>query len=126
MFPAHIKKALAAVELNFNDVTAALESGEPIALVAASAVMRQAAVDFAGMLQSLTPVDLNNKDLKARVKKLADGLATQRMSLIRRTVMVEMELNTVVPSTRNTTYAGASTPYGSAVKQTGAFKYLAA
>lgn len=126
MFPAHIEEALAGVELVFNDVAAALESGEPVALVAASGAMRQAAIDFAGLLQSLTPVDLNNKNLKARVKKLADGMATQRESLIRHTVMVEMALNTVVPSTRNATYAGASTPYGSAGKQTGAFKYLAA
>lgn len=126
MVPAHIEDALAGVELVFNEVAAALESGEPAALVAASAAMRQAALDFAGLLQRLTPTDLNHQNLKARIKKLADGMVTQREGLIRRTVLVEMELNTVVPATRSATYAGASTPYGSAGKQTGAFKYLAA
>lgn len=126
MFPAHIEEALTGVELKFNDVAAALVSGEPLALVAASAAMRQAAIDLSGLVQRLTPADLKNKTLKARVKQLADGLAAQRESLIRRTVIVEMALNTVVPATQNATYTHASGPYGSAGKQTGAFKYLAA
>jgi len=126
MFPAHIKNALIDVELHFNDVSAALVSGEPLALATASATLRQAALDISGLLQGLAPADLKNKNLKLRLKKIADGMAVQRQSLIRRTVLVEMALNAIVPATRDATYAKTSGPYGSAGKQTGAFKYLAA
>jgi hypothetical protein len=126
MFSAHIEKALADVELCFNEVSAALVSGEPLALVNASAALRQAAIDFSGVLQRLAPVDRQNQHLKQRLKKVADGLAAQRQSLIRRTVLVEMALNAVVPATRDATYAKSTGPYGSAAKQMGAFKYLSA
>ena len=127
MFPAHIEQALTEVEHHFNDVSAALVSGEPLALATASTALRQAAIDFSGLLQRLTPSDRNNKNVKSRLKKIADGMAAQRECLLRRTVLVEMALNAIVPATRSATYAQAATgPYGSAGKQTGAFKYLAA
>jgi hypothetical protein len=126
IFPAHIEDALIDVELCFNDVTAALVSGEPLALATASAALRQGALDFSSLLQRVTPIDLKNKSLKLRLKRLADGMVVQRESLIRRTVLVERALNAIVPATRTATYAQAAGPYGSAGKPTGAFKYLAA
>jgi hypothetical protein len=126
MFPAHLEEALSEVELNFNDVSAALVSGEPLALTAASAALRQAAIDFSALVQGLSHVDLKDKNLQSRLKKMASGLAIQRESLIRRTVLVEMALNTIVPATNRATYAQAAGPYGSVGKPTGAFKYLAA
>ncbi|MES2877253.1 MAG: hypothetical protein V4713_02435 [Pseudomonadota bacterium] len=127
MLPAHIEKELAEVELCFNDVSAALVSGEPMALAAASVSLRQAALDFSGVLQHVASAELKDNTLTLRLKKIADGMALQRQSLIRRTVLVEMALNTVVPATGDAaTYAKTTGPYGSAGKQTGAFKYLAA
>lgn len=126
MFPAHLEKALTEVELHFNDVAAALVSGEPLALATASAALRQSAMDLSALLQHLAPADLKDKNLKLRLKRLTDGMATQRESLIRRTVLVERGLHAIVPATRDATYAKTSGPYGSAGKQTGAFKYLAA
>ncbi|WP_114972577.1 hypothetical protein [Rhodoferax ferrireducens] len=126
MFPAHIEEALTSVELLFTDVSAALVSGEPLALSAASDGLRQAAIDFSRLIQGLTSTDQENKKLQSRLKKLSVGLAAQRESLIRRTVLVEMALNAIVPATRDATYAKAAGPYGTAGKQTGAFKYLAA
>ncbi len=127
MLPAHIEKELAEVELCLNEVSAALVSGEPTALAAASASLRQAALDFSGVLQRAASDDLQDNTLKLRLKKIADGMVLQRQSLIRRTVLVEMALNAVVPATGDaTTYAKTTGPYGSAGKQTGAFKYLAA
>lgn len=126
MFPAHIEDALTGVELLFADVSAALVSGEPLALSAASDALRQAAIDFSALLQGLTPIDRKNKDLQSRLKKLSVGMVTQRESLIRRTVLVELALNAIVPATRDATYAKAAGPYGTPGKQTGAFKYLAA
>lgn len=126
MFPAHIEEALVEVELHFNDVSAALISGEPLALAAASTALRQASIDFSVLLQRLSPLDLQNGDFKLRLKKIAIGMASQRESLIRRSALVEMALNAIVPATQSTTYARATGPYGSAGRQSGAFKYLSA
>jgi hypothetical protein len=126
MISAHTEKSLADVEHCFNDVAAALVSGEPVALEAASALLRQAAIDLSTLMQGLSPAERKNKDLTSRLKKIADGTATLKDGLFRRTALVAMALNAVVPATQDATYAKASGPYGSAGKQTGAFKYLAA
>ncbi len=119
MFPAHIENALTSVEHLFDEVSAALVSGEPLALSAASDGLRRAAIDFSGLVQGLTAIDRENKNLQSRLKRLSVGLAAQRESLIRRTVLVEMALNAIVPATRDLTY-------GKAAGSPGAFKYLAA
>jgi hypothetical protein len=126
LIPPPIEHALASVESIFSDVSAALISGEPVALLSASAALKQATLDCAQLMQRLTPADLKNPILKLRLKTIADGLAVRRESLIRRTVLVERALNAVVPATRNTTYAKAAGPYGTAGKQSGSFKYLSA
>lgn len=122
----HLEEALAHVELQFSGVSDALVSGEPVALEAASTALRQAAMDFSVLMQRLTPADLKHKDLKSRLKTIVDGMAIRRESLIRRTAMVERALSAVVPASDNNTYAPSSGPYGSAGKQSGAFKYLSA
>ena len=124
--PTHLEEALTRVELQFNDVSDALVSGEPVALEAASTALRQAAMNFSALMQGLTPADLQHKDLKSRLKTIVDGMAIRRESLIRRTAMVERALSAVVPASGNNTYAPGSGPYGSAGKQSGAFKYLSA
>lgn len=126
MLPAHIEEALIDVEGHFNDMSMALVSGEPLALGNASAALRQGATDFSELLQRLTPLELKNKDLKLRLKKLSDGMVLRRESLIRRTVLVERALNAIVPATCSATYSQAAGPYGSPGRQTGAFKVLAA
>lgn len=126
MFPAHIEETLADVESHFDDLSKALVSGEPIALAAASAALQQAAIVFSQLLQRLTPVELKNNELKSRLKILSDGMVLRRESLIRRTVLVERALNAIVPATCSATYSRAAGPYGSAGKQSGAFKSLAA
>ena len=126
MFPAHIEKALSDVDLRFNEVSAALVSGDPQTLSAASTGLRQAAMDISALVKQMRPSDLNHEELKLRLKTLTDGLAVRRESLIRRTVLVERALNAVVPSTERTTYANVASPYGSAGKQTGTFKIVSA
>ena len=125
-FPAHIDKALTDVELQLSAVSAALVSGEALALASASTALRQAAIDFSQCLHSLTPAERADHRLKSRLKQLADEMAARRESLIRRSVLVERALNAIVPATRSATYAPAAAPYASLGKQTGAFKYLAA
>lgn len=126
MLPVQIEQALVEVELHFNDVSIALISGEPLALAAASTALRQASIDFSALLQRLSPQDLQEGDLKLRLKKIALGMASQRESLIRRSALVEMALNAIVPATQSATYARTAGPYGSAVRQSGAFKSLSA
>lgn len=125
MFPAHID-ALAEVERHFNEVSAALISGEPLALAAASAALREASIIFSGLLQQLSAQDLQDADFKVRIKKIAVGMASQRESLLRRSALVEMALSAIVPATQSSTYAHTAGPYGSAGRQSGAFKYLSA
>lgn len=126
MLSSHLEKALTEVEGHFNDVSAALVSGEPQALCTASAALRQAAIDFSALLQRLTPIDLKHKELKPRLTQISHGMALQRESLLRRSALVEMALNTVMPSAPGATYAQTGGLYASVARQSGAFKYLAA
>lgn len=126
MFTAALESALSAAELKFNEVALALVSGEPLALAAASAALRQAGLDLSAVLPQLRSVERKHPALATRLRRLSTGMAAQRESLIRRTVLTERALNAIVPATRSSTYAQAAGPYGSLGRQTGAFKYLAA
>ena len=126
MISARVEKALADVELCFSEVSEALVSGEPLALEVCSAAMRQAAIDISNVMQGLSPDERQDKTLKLRLMKIAEGMATVKDGLFRRTALVEMALKTVVPTAQDSTYAKTSGPYGSLGRQTGAFKYLAA
>lgn len=127
---ARVEEALSRVEICASELSAALVSGEPLGLTAASGALQQASVDFSELMQGLTTADRKSVDLQLRVKQVSACMAAQREALIRRTVLVNRALNEIVPATCNTTYAKtagpSSQPYGSAVKQTGSFKVLAA
>ncbi len=65
---------------------------------------------------------------RQRLRKIAALLATQRESLLRRTVLVERALSTLMPATQSNTYAlgvGRAT-YGAPGRQSGEFKMTAA
>lgn len=125
-FSSSIEAAFTEFEAHFEEVSQALISGEPMALVQASALLRQSALDFSGVMAQLNPTEQADPLLRSRLKLLARGLASRRESLIRRTAQVERALGSIVPSTRNTTYSQGSRPYAGTVRQTGAFKVLAA
>ena len=126
MIPAHIQSALIQIESHFNDLSLALLSGEPLALEAPSVALRQTAIDFSALVQRLSLAERKEPQLALRLKALSDGLVSRRESLIRRAVLVERELNTIVPATRGATYSPATGPYGRAGKQSGAFKQFSA
>jgi len=126
MITTRIEAALVAVERQFSDVADALVSGDPSSLQAASVALRQASVDFAGLVQSLSSADIKEPALQVRVKKLVEGMSNHRDGLMRRSAMVERRLNALVPATQNNTYAQTGRGYGSSGKQTGAFKVLTA
>jgi hypothetical protein len=126
MLSPEIEKPLSQIESQFKDISAAVDSGDPASLESVSLALRHAATDFFNLLGGL-PADVRyGKELKARLKTLANGLAIQRQGLIRRTVVVERALHAMVPATRESTYAQSCGPYAGAGRQTGAFKMLAA
>lgn len=126
MLHTDIEQPLAHIELQCDAMSAAVESGEPAALEAASNALRQASVDFSRLLETFPQAVLSDKELTSRVKKVAALMAIQRENLIRRTVSVERALHAMVPATRESTYSSASSLYGGATKQSGAFKGLSA
>ena len=104
MLPAEIEKPLSLIELQCEAVAAAVGSGEPQALEAASLALRQAAVDFAAFMEQLGGAGQAGPELRSRLKKLATRLGVQRENLIRRSVVVDRALNVMVPATRKSTY----------------------
>jgi hypothetical protein len=124
MSSTHIERALAGLELLFNQVSDELLKGEPQALENTSSALRQGSIDFLALVQSLAPEQRKDKIIQTRLRGLAAGMAMQKESLLRRMVLVEMALNAVVPATRRDSYAKAGSPFGSPGRQTGAFKYL--
>ena len=65
---------------------------------------------------------------RQRLRKIAALLATQRESLLRRTVLVERALSTLMPATQSNTYAlgVGRAAYGAPGRQSGEFKMTAA
>ncbi|MDP1998955.1 MAG: hypothetical protein Q8K22_05110 [Rhodoferax sp.] len=126
MLSAPLESALQHIEKQFKDLSAALVSGEPVALESASAAMRQAGIDFSALIQRLTPAERKNRQLTIRLEALADGLGERRASLLRRTALVERELHTILPATQGGTYANAAGAYGNPAKSSGAFKRFSA
>ena len=122
MLSAPLEAALQHVEKQFQDLSAALVSGEPVALESASAAMRQAGIDLSALTQRLIPAERKNPQLTLRLKALADGLGERRASLLRRTALVERELNTILPSNQGGTYTTSAGVYGSSAKSSGALK----
>lgn len=126
MLIPEIEKPLSLIEGQYDAVSFAVNSGDPVSLESASVALRQAAVEFSSLLEELPAGVRTGAELKLRLKALANGLAIQRENLIRRTVVVERALHAMVPATRESTYAQSSGLYAGAGRQSGAFKLLAA
>lgn len=107
MLPAELEKPLALIELQCQAVAAAVTSGEPQALEAASQALRQAAVDFSDFMERTGAAAQAGPQLRLRLKKIATQLGMQREALLRRSAVIERGLHALVPSTQKTTYAPA-------------------
>ena len=127
MLPEKLETALAQVELQSQEVATALGGDDPVALEKAAGTLRQAVLVFSQLVPHMSSADRASGPLKLRLKRLASALTTHRESLIRRSVMVERSLGTLMPTaTQSATYGKPSSPYGSRGRQTEAFKVLAA
>ena len=121
-----LEEAFAHAEHCFDELSQALMSGEPTVLAESSAKLQRAALELSLLMRRLSPTDPHVAAFKLRLKQLATGLNVRRESLIRRTVLVDRALNTLVPATVKSTYGASGKTYAAVGKQTGAFKYLAA
>ena len=122
MLSGQLEAALKRIEKQFQDLSVALVNGEPVALESASVAMRQASIDFSAFVQGLSRAERKDPQLAIRLKALADGLSVRREALIRRTALVDRELNTILPGPQEATYAKSGSGYGGTAQSLGRFK----
>ena len=125
MSPTQLESLLAQTEELFKAMSLALVVGDASDIAQASVNLRQVSVDIGQLLESSGRVKLA-EGARLRIQKIAGGLAAQRESLLRLTAVVDQSLNSLVPATRNVTYAATSSPFGTRARQSGAFKLLSA
>ena len=127
MLHEKIESALKQVELQSEAVALALETGESAALETAAATLREAVLLFSQFAPHISPADREDVLLKLRLKRLAASLASHREGLVRRSVMVDRALDTLLPAaTESATYNKTTGPYGARGRQSKAFNVLKA
>lgn len=126
MLPEQIEQQFLGLTQQVEDLDAALVQGDVLALQAASQALRQGAVDLHALAQRLGLDEAGRAEFRRRLLPLTQGLGLQRGHLARRAVVVDRALDIMLPQARESTYASESATYGSATRQSGAFKYLSA
>ena len=121
-----VETSLTQLELQLGVVSAALIDGDPQSLESVTTDLRRMCMGLYELSGSLPQSDLSNKQIKRRLITLAQAMAEQREGLSRRAVAVDRALSCMLPAAKMATYTQASSPYGSAGRQSGAFKLLAA
>jgi hypothetical protein len=113
------------VEQQFNEVSVVLAEVNPGQLAVASAALQRLASDLVELLRTAQGDEAMRLAVVRRLKALSQGTMLLRSQLHRQAALVEQALKVVMPSGPESTYADGG-PYGSAVRQSGAFKVLAA
>ncbi len=127
MLSPELEMQLSQIEHQCEVLAQAVNCGDPVSLQSTGAALRQAAVDLTGLVDTLRQQVQSDPSLKMRLKQVAQGLAIQREGLIRRMAVVERALHAMVPATREATYGASSSGiFSGGVRQSGAFKVLAA
>jgi hypothetical protein len=127
MQTSSIDQLLSQVERAVDEVGQALVGGDTQPLLQASQQLRQATFFFSQKLAELAPQDLLDAAVRNRIRRVQGLLAAQRGGLARQNARVENALHALVPGSRDQTYGHVSNGrYGAGLKQTGAFKVLAA
>jgi hypothetical protein len=103
-----LEPTLAALEKQLEEVSAALLAGDPLALERASGGLRQAVIDFSGMMERSRNQPLP-AGMAVRLQKASAQLAMQRDNLARVTALVDRQVASVLPP------ADAASTYGKAV-----------
>jgi len=122
----NIEEAFLQAEHCFQEVSTALVSGAPEALLTSSAKLQHAAFELSYLLKQAPQNHPHTHVYKSRLKALTTSLGDRKESLVRRKVLVDRALNALVPSTVKSTYGQSPNAYGAVGRQTGAFKTLSA
>lgn len=118
---------LSQVEDQVAQLTQALATPGPDALVAVTGALQRALQDFARLAQQVRAQTAWDAATRQRVKALAANLAMQRESIARRSALTDLALKSLMPSVQTDTYAapmgglGRST-YGSVGRRSGEFR----
>ncbi len=115
--PAGLEASLSHVEQLLSQVSTALIAGEPLELEAASTQLRQAMAHFAALARTPAGAAALGRPLRQRLEKVSQTLTRQRENLLRRAVVVDRELATVLPQAQPpSTYAPVGTYRGGAAR----------
>lgn len=131
MSSTHLEHYLDHVEQCFSEAAQALASGQPTEAASACEALQQIAIAFLQASDEAGRYTLATPALNKRIQALVLAFPQLQEALRRNAAYVERALATVVPTEKPSTYAGnqglaSAGPYGSAMRQTGSFTYLAA
>ena len=125
-----LESRLDLVEQQFNEVASLVASGEPSSLQEASAGLQAVSVELIQSLSRPGRPAAVSRATAVRLKQLGEGLGLLRQNLARRQAQVNQALGILVPTAAPSTYAqtrgAAASPYGQAVRNSGAFSVLKA
>jgi len=119
------------IEAEIEQLSSALLSHQTEHLTSAAAALQATALGLSSAPLRESASTADNRALQNRLKKIAASLFSQRESLLRHSVLTERSLAALMPASRATTYSPATGAhsgrnYGSAGRQSGEFKSLAA
>jgi len=122
----NISLAISQIERICIEIGGALENGEAGALISAGTTLRQAVLNFSGLMNKRKIAELSDENLRIRCENLSNNLAEKREILIRRLALVEVALKGLIPSSQSATYGTSAGPYAGIGKSAGTFKYFSA
>jgi hypothetical protein len=131
MATTHLEHYLDHVEQSFGEAAQALASGDPLQSAVACEALQQIAVAFLQASDETGRNALSSPALKGRIQALALAFSQLQDALRRNSAYVDRALETVVPTEKPSTYAASQgimsgAVYGTAIRQSGSFTYLAA
>jgi hypothetical protein len=126
-----VQAHLEIIESHIDSVTQMLQGLASADLTPACTALQSAVLAFANLMQQKSAKLDADPSLKARLRQVSLSLASCRESLVRRAALTDGALGTLMPATRQDTYAPAANryarqPYGSAGRQSGEFRVTCA
>jgi len=122
---------LDTIESQINQFSQSLFDPAAGDLLQAASSLQTAVLELSRLMQR-GPTGLDkDPSLKVRVRKISVALTSCREALMRRAYITQSALSTLMPATRDATYAPAAgkyarQPYGSAGRQSGEFRVVRA
>jgi len=114
------------VEQQFHQVAAFLAAGDAPQLQQAASALQALSQELQRALQTQGPAQRAQPGQRQRVQNLARGLQMLRDNLSRQAAINQQALKVVMPTAAAATYGGSTPVYGAVVRQSGAFRVLAA